>query len=177
MAYNYTFDLRRPKNTGCMGVLLDEETVLIDSFCDQSAQFFSMRVLVSSYNTADFSSVELKKGSSRYLDTAAPVREELRVMKLSSSVTLDKRCALPACVPNKEIIAEEIDFDDCRFVGYGATSSSAGGAPVKRLMEVEVTIDKSSVAKNQLTVTRKTGPSQTGPCLVSIAIEIEAKAA
>ena len=38
---------------------------------------------------------------------------------------------------------------------------------MKKLMEVEVTVDKKSISNNQLKVTRKTGPGTTGPCLVS----------
>ena len=57
-----------------------------------------------------------------------PVRESLRTIKLTSPVTFDDKCVQPACVPNKEIDADDIDFGNCRFVGYGATSDSAGKA-------------------------------------------------
>ncbi|GFR76626.1 hypothetical protein ElyMa_002217700 [Elysia marginata] len=80
-----------------------------------------MKALVESYNTADLlsSKTELDGSTSKNLDKSLPVRDRLKVVKLDSPVKFNDACVQPACVPNKGMDTNEIDFDDCRFVGYG----------------------------------------------------------
>ncbi|GFO11158.1 hypothetical protein PoB_003766300 [Plakobranchus ocellatus] len=127
---------------------------------------YNLQVLVDSYDTSDIlqNALTLDRSSLAFLDTADPVRGMLKTVKLTQPARFDDACVQPACVPNKEIQAGDIDFDDCRFVGYGDTSSALGGAPPQRLMEVEATVERASISKNTLVVRRKIGSEKTGPC-------------
>ena len=48
----------------------------------------------------------------------------LFVVPLSSPVTFDSRCTLPACVPNDLITVDDLDLSDCRVVASGTYNDS-----------------------------------------------------
>ncbi|RUS80820.1 hypothetical protein EGW08_011441 [Elysia chlorotica] len=136
----------------------------MDSYCSQFVKSFHMQVLVESYDTADVSTIELDGSTSANLDKSSSSTDTLKTVELDSPLSFNDACIQPACVPNSAIKTDEIDFDDCRMLGYGDTQAGIN-TPVDRLIEIEVTVDSSSVTEDKLKVTRKTGNSKTGPCM------------
>ncbi|XP_059170249.1 acrosin-like [Physella acuta] len=151
----------------CMGTLLEEDVILIDSLCFSIANnpnTGALYALVGSYQQADVTTnlPYLIVSSAKYLDTTGTFTK-LYTISLSSPVTFDDRCVQPACVPNTHLYVADIDETDCRIVGYGNTADTLPSTS-PTLQEVKVTLNLNTI-NGPIRYTRQDGlGANTGPC-------------
>lgn len=149
----------------CMGTLLEENKILIDSYCLQLIQSTQTYVMVESYKQSSVSinSPTVLPATAKPLDPTG-ANKKLYTVSISSAITFNEECIQPACVPNANIYSADIDFTDCRFVGYGDTTDVIGSTS-PTLMELKVKVNTGSIAGGLLTYTRVDKlSSKTGPC-------------
>ncbi|CAL1540712.1 unnamed protein product [Lymnaea stagnalis] len=149
----------------CMGTLLEENKILIDSYCLQLIQSTQTYVTVESYqqSSVSTSSPTVLPATAKALDPTG-ANKKLYTVSLNAPITFNEACIQPACVPNANIYSADIDFTDCRFVGYGDTTDVIGSTS-PTLMELKVKVNTGSIAGGSLTYTRVDKlSSKTGPC-------------
>ncbi|BFZ13064.1 hypothetical protein BsWGS_16104 [Bradybaena similaris] len=138
----------------CMGNLLDDDLLLInEKNCLTWVQKYTIYAMADSYQVSKATkAVTVNSATVAQLDSTGSLRA-LYTVKLNSKLPFDGGCVQPVCVPNVNIPASDIDLDDCRIVGYGATNNTMGSMAA-RLNEIKVKVSESSTSKANLTITR-----------------------
>ncbi|XP_055892000.1 uncharacterized protein LOC106070089 [Biomphalaria glabrata] len=149
----------------CMGILLEENVIAIDSFCFKLVNSTKCVAAIEMYQKpSDLTTLPTVVASSALLLDPTKANNKIYTITLSKAVVFNDGCVQPACVPNANLPMADIDLNDCRLVGYGDINDTIG-ATSSVLLEVKVVVNPSSVASGNLIYSRVDGiSSRTGPC-------------
>ncbi|KAH9488491.1 hypothetical protein Btru_062260 [Bulinus truncatus] len=149
----------------CMGVLLEESKIMVDTFCKNMVGVTLSYASLESYTKPqDFTGLPTVLASTATLLDPTKSNTKVYTVSLSKPVVFNDACVQPACFPNTNLPLADVDLNDCRIVGYGDTNNTFGTAS-SVLLEVLVKVDPNSVTKGVLQYTRVDGKSsRTGPC-------------